>query len=60
MKVAIIGSGAYGLALALMVNKNTKEIEMWTKFEEEKNMLLEKRENEKVLKFQKILILQLI
>ncbi len=54
MKVTIIGSGAYGLALALMVNKNTKEIEMWTKFEEEKNMLLEKRENEKVLKGVKI------
>ena len=54
MNVAIIGSGAYGLALALMINKNTKNIKMWTKFEEEKNMLQTKRENEKVLKGVKI------
>lgn len=49
MKVAIIGTGAYGLALSLMVNKNTKDITMWTKFEDEKNLLEEKRSNEKLL-----------
>ena len=49
MKVTIIGTGAYGLALSLMVNKNTKDITMWTKFEEEKDLLQKSRCNKKLL-----------
>ncbi|MDD4109597.1 MAG: NAD(P)H-dependent glycerol-3-phosphate dehydrogenase [Prolixibacteraceae bacterium] len=50
MKIAILGTGAYGIAIALManVNKNNKVI-MWTKFEEEKNIIIKKRVNSKVL-----------
>ena len=39
MKVTILGSGAYGLSLALMFNENNCDITIWTKFEEEKEML---------------------
>ena len=34
MKVAIIGTGAYGLALALTIAENNHQVMMWTKFEE--------------------------
>ncbi len=50
MKVAVLGSGAYGLSLALMFNKNTSDITIWTKFEEEKNLLEKNKEHKKVLK----------
>ena len=33
MKVSIIGTGAYGLALAINISKNAKEICMWTENE---------------------------
>lgn len=49
MKVTILGTGAYGLSLALMVNENKCDITMWTKFNEEKEMLEKYRENKKVL-----------
>ncbi len=49
MKITILGTGAYGLALALMFNKNNSNIHMWTKFEEEREMLDKKREHKKVL-----------
>lgn len=49
MKISILGTGAYGLALALMFNKNNSNIHMWTKFEEERKMLDKKREHSKVL-----------
>ncbi len=54
MKVAIIGTGAFGLALSLMFHKNNCDIRMWTKFEKEKDDLLENRENKKALKGIKI------
>ena len=50
MKVCILGSGAYGLSLALMFNENTKDITIWTKFDEEKEMLEKYHEHKKVLK----------
>ena len=50
MKVAILGAGAYGLSLALMFCKNNAEIVIWTKFDEEKEMLEKNHENKKVLK----------
>jgi len=49
MKVAILGTGAYGLALAIMFNENKCSIKMWTKFEEEKELLVKTRMNEKLL-----------
>lgn len=49
MKVAILGTGAYGLSLALMFYENTHNITMWTKFEEEKEILQNNRGNETLL-----------
>ena len=39
MKIAILGTGAYGLALANMFNQNDNDIILWTKFKEEKERL---------------------
>lgn len=47
MKVTVLGAGAYAIALALMLNENNCDITMWTKFEDEANMLSETREHKK-------------
>ena len=39
MNIAIIGTGAYGLALATMFHENKNNITMWSKFETESNKL---------------------
>ncbi len=49
MNISILGTGAYGLALALMFYKNKNKVKMWTKFEEEKDRILKEHENTKVL-----------
>ncbi len=50
MNIAILGTGAYGLSLALMANENkNNNIIMWTKFEGEKEILLKNRGNPKLL-----------
>ena len=49
MNIAILGTGAYEIALALMFYKNNNSIKMWTKFKEEKDSILKNRINEKVL-----------
>ena len=49
MNISILGTGAYGIALSLMFHKNGNKVKMWTKFEEEKNGILKKRMNERVL-----------
>lgn len=49
MKVTILGTGAYGISLALMFNKNNTDITMWTKFIDELEMLEKKRCNKNVL-----------
>lgn len=49
MKIAILGTGAYGLSIALMLNEKNKNIMMWTKFQEEKDLLEKTHENYKVL-----------
>lgn len=54
MKITVIGAGAYGIALANLLYSNKNEVTIWTKFKEELEMLLLKRENEKVLKGIKI------
>lgn len=49
MKIAILGTGAYGLALGYTIYNNNHEVMMWTKFEEEKDLLEKDRKNEKLL-----------
>ena len=49
MKVTILGAGAYGLALALRINKNTKNITIWSKVEEEITELIKTKTNKKAL-----------
>lgn len=50
MKVTILGTGALGLALAKVISE-TKEVSlsMWTKFEEEKEIVKNTRGNDKLL-----------
>lgn len=45
MKVTILGSGAYGLALATVLNKNKCDVTLWTPFEKEAKTLLETKES---------------
>ncbi|MDD2377781.1 MAG: NAD(P)-dependent glycerol-3-phosphate dehydrogenase [Bacilli bacterium] len=49
MRISIIGTGAYGLALSLMFNENDNDIIMWTKLENELEELSTKHSNERVL-----------
>ena len=50
MKIGILGTGAYGLALAIALNKNKdNEIIMWTKLEHEKELIETTHEYHKVL-----------
>lgn len=46
MKVTILGAGAYALGLALRINNNTLNITIWSKVEEEINMLSKTGKNE--------------
>lgn len=48
MKVAILGSGAYGLALASRLLMNQNDIEMWTYSKEQKKELVETRTSSKL------------
>lgn len=48
MKIGILGTGAFGIALAKTLNTKDNRIVMWTKFEEEKELLETKRENSKL------------
>ncbi len=50
MNIGIIGTGAYGLALAIQFNENRKNtVRAWTKFESEKDEIVTYGENRKVL-----------
>lgn len=49
MKIAILGCGAYGLALSEMFSLNNCEITMWTKFDNELEDLIKNKTNTKVL-----------
>lgn len=49
MKITILGSGAYGLALALAFYRNNNQVTVWTKIEKEKEEILSTRKYEKVL-----------
>ncbi|MBQ9018759.1 MAG: NAD(P)H-dependent glycerol-3-phosphate dehydrogenase [Bacilli bacterium] len=45
MKVGLFGTGAYGLALSSILTNNNCEVVMWTKFQEEKELLESNRGN---------------
>jgi glycerol-3-phosphate dehydrogenase (NAD(P)+) len=49
MKISILGTGAYGIALATVLHSNNNEINMWTKYQEEVDTLLLNRESKKLL-----------
>ena len=49
MKIGLLGTGAYGMALADIMSYNNHDIVMWTKFKEEKELLEKERGNEKLL-----------
>ena len=51
MKVTILGTGAYGLALSKILVQNKNEVVMWTNFEAEKNELLETKKSPKLKDF---------
>ncbi len=48
MKVCILGSGAYGIALSSILSRNKKDVTMWTISDEEAKLLDKKRESEKL------------
>lgn len=48
MKVAILGCGAYGLALASILVKNKVDVTMWSYKEEEKDKLIKTRKSDKL------------
>lgn len=49
-KVTVLGSGAWGMALAMTALDSGNDVTIWSPFEEEVNLLKTKRENEKLLK----------
>ena len=48
MKVTILGTGAYGLALSKILVKNKNDVVMWTAFENERKELLETKTSSKL------------
>lgn len=49
MKIGILGTGAYGMALSNILIDNNCKVTMWTKFEEEKKQLEDTRKNERLI-----------
>ena len=45
MKITVLGSGAWGTALALLLLENGNDVTLWSYTEEESSVLREKREN---------------
>jgi glycerol-3-phosphate dehydrogenase (NAD(P)+) len=45
MKITVLGSGAWGTALALLLLENGNDVTLWSYTEEESQVLREKREN---------------
>jgi len=45
MTIGVLGTGAFGVSLAMIMRDNGHVVKMWTKFEEEKLLLLENRES---------------
>lgn len=49
-KISVLGSGGWGMALAISAFNNGNEVTLWSPFGNEVEMLKEKRTNEKLLK----------
>lgn len=49
-KITVLGSGGWGMALAISAFNNRNQVTLWSPFEEEVKMLKEKRTNEKLLR----------
>lgn len=49
-KITVLGSGGWGMALALSAFNKKHQVTLWSPFEEEVNLLLEKRTNERLLR----------
>lgn len=49
-KISVLGSGGWGIALAISAYNNGCEVNLWSPFLEEVEMLRKKRTNEKLLK----------
>ncbi len=49
MKITVLGTGGWGMALAIALHKNQHDITLWTFFEQECQMLQQKRGNQKLL-----------
>lgn len=49
-KITVLGSGGWGMALAISAFNNQNEVTLWSPFEQEVELLNEKRTNEKLLK----------
>ncbi|MCL2819968.1 MAG: NAD(P)-dependent glycerol-3-phosphate dehydrogenase [Oscillospiraceae bacterium] len=45
MKTTVFGSGSWGTSIALLLNDNGYDVTLWSKFEEESNILSDTREN---------------
>ena len=45
MKTAVLGSGGWGTALALVLLENGNDVTLWSYFEEESKVLQEQHEN---------------
>ena len=48
-KIVILGSGGWGIALAIIANSNGNQVTLWTPFDEEAEMLNTTRESTKLL-----------
>ena len=48
MKISILGTGAFGMALASIFYNNKCNIKMWTNSEDEKDMLIKNRKSDKI------------
>ncbi|MFI3227035.1 MAG: NAD(P)H-dependent glycerol-3-phosphate dehydrogenase [Clostridia bacterium] len=54
MKISVLGSGAFGIAISISLTKNGHDVYVWSHLEEINQELLEKRENVASLKGVKI------
>lgn len=49
-KITVLGSGGWGIALAIAAYNNRNDVTLWSPFQDEVDLLLEKRTNEKLLR----------
>ncbi|MBO5211558.1 MAG: NAD(P)-dependent glycerol-3-phosphate dehydrogenase [Clostridia bacterium] len=49
-KITVLGSGGWGMALAIAAYSNRNDVTLWSPFQEEVDLLLEKRTNDKLLR----------